>query len=157
MHPNGVALALGLGQQFDPVAKLSRQPNIQQRHLGDALNVDRLEVRREAERDARLWDLRVDATRLVARWIWAQARATATASDVEAVDRLVGVLRVREQEGEGSRFDRLRMEQELADLQQVATSAAICGTVASVPSAYDTTPSLSGGGIAIQCPGKNAL
>jgi cobalt-zinc-cadmium efflux system outer membrane protein len=79
----------------------------------------------EAERDARLWDLRVEATRLVARWVWAEQRATATASDVEAVARLVEVLRVREREGEGSRFDRLRMEQELADLQQVATSAAI--------------------------------
>jgi cobalt-zinc-cadmium efflux system outer membrane protein len=79
----------------------------------------------EAERDARLWDLRVEATRLVARWIWAQERTAATTADVEAVARLVEVLRVREREGEGSRFDRLRVEQELAELQQVATTAAI--------------------------------
>lgn len=79
----------------------------------------------EAERDARLWHLRSDATRAVARWAWAQDRATAAASDVQAVARLVDILRVREREGEGSRFDRLRVEQELAELQQMATSAAI--------------------------------
>jgi cobalt-zinc-cadmium efflux system outer membrane protein len=79
----------------------------------------------EAERDARLWDLRVEATRLVAWWIWAQQREAATTADVEAVAGLVEVLRVREREGEGSRFDRLRVEQELAELQQVAITAAI--------------------------------
>lgn len=79
----------------------------------------------EAEKDARLWDLQSDATRAVARWAWAQERATAAASDVQAVARLVDILRVREREGEGSRFDRLRVEQELAELQQIATSAAI--------------------------------
>lgn len=79
----------------------------------------------DAERDARLWELRVDATRLVARWIWAQERAETAAADVQAVARLVDVLRVREREGEGSRFDRLRVEQELAELQQMATASAI--------------------------------
>jgi outer membrane protein TolC len=79
----------------------------------------------EAQRDARLWDLRIEATRLVTRWAWAQERAATTAADVQAVARLVEVLRVREREGEGSRFDRLRVEQELAELQQVAVSSSI--------------------------------
>lgn len=79
----------------------------------------------EAERDVRLWDLRVEATRLVTRWLWAQARVEATSADVQAVDRLVGLLRVREREGEGSRFDRLRAEQELAEVTQAAVTAAI--------------------------------
>jgi outer membrane protein, heavy metal efflux system len=77
----------------------------------------------EAERDARLWDLRVDATRLVARWASAQERAATAAADVEAVARLVEILRVREREGEGSRFDRLRTEQELASLRHAAVAA----------------------------------
>ena len=79
----------------------------------------------EAERDARLWDLRVEAARLVNRWLWAQARVEATTADTQAVARLVEVLRVREREGEGSRFDRLRAEQEVAELKQAAVSAAI--------------------------------
>jgi outer membrane protein, heavy metal efflux system len=79
----------------------------------------------EAERDARLWDLRADAARLVSRWLWAQARVEATAADVLAADRLVEVLRIREREGEGSRFDRLRAEQEVAELKQAAVAAAI--------------------------------
>ena len=79
----------------------------------------------EAERDVRLWDLRVEATRLVTRWLWAQARVEATAGDTQAVDRLVGLLRVREREGEGSRFDRLRAEQELAELKQAAVTASV--------------------------------
>lgn len=77
----------------------------------------------EAERDARLWELRVDATRLVAEWVSAQERARAAADDVQTVAQLVDVLRVREREGEGSRFDRLRVEQELAELRQVAVAA----------------------------------
>jgi cobalt-zinc-cadmium efflux system outer membrane protein len=79
----------------------------------------------EAERDARLWDLRIQATRAVARWAWARARLGAAASDVEVVARLVDVLRAREQEGEGSRFDRLRVEHELAELRHSAVVAAV--------------------------------
>lgn len=79
----------------------------------------------EAGRDARLWALRVEAAGLVNRWLWAQARAEATTADTQAVERLVEVLRVREREGEGSRFDRLRAEQEVAELKQAAIGAAI--------------------------------
>jgi cobalt-zinc-cadmium efflux system outer membrane protein len=79
----------------------------------------------EAERDARLWELRAEATRLVSRLQAAQLRAQAAAADVDPVERLIGILRVREQEGEGSRFDRLRAEQERADLRQAAVSADI--------------------------------
>jgi len=79
----------------------------------------------EAERDARLWELRTDATRLVARLLAAQARVEAAGDDRQAVEQLIGVLRVREREGEGSRFDRLRAEQELAELKQAAVAAAV--------------------------------
>lgn len=77
----------------------------------------------EAERDARLWELRAEASQLVSRLQAAQLRARAAAADVSAVERLTGILRVREQEGEGSRFDRLRAEQELAELRQAAVTA----------------------------------
>ena len=41
------------------------------------------------------------------------------------VERLIEILRTREREGEGSRFDRLRAEQELRDARQLVTSAAV--------------------------------
>jgi outer membrane protein, heavy metal efflux system len=79
----------------------------------------------EAERDARLWELRAEATRLVSRLQAAQLRAEAAAADVVAVERLIDILRVREREGEGSRFDRLRAEHELAELNHAAVAADI--------------------------------
>ena len=81
----------------------------------------------EAERDGRLWQLRADARSLVARLLAEQEKLEASALTVRDVDRIIGLLRIREQEGEGSRFDRLRAEQELADARQIALEAAASG------------------------------
>ncbi|MEO5818910.1 MAG: TolC family protein [Vicinamibacteraceae bacterium] len=72
----------------------------------------------EAERDVRLWQLRADAARATARLTAAHARVEATRAVATRVEGLLAVLRVREQEGEGSRFDRLRAELELADIRR---------------------------------------
>lgn len=77
----------------------------------------------EAERDARLWLLRSDAAAAVARVVAGQARLESARGQVREVERLIEILRRREREGEGSRFDRLRAEQELRDASQVVTSA----------------------------------
>jgi cobalt-zinc-cadmium efflux system outer membrane protein len=79
----------------------------------------------EAERDARLWTLRAEAGAAAARLAAAQARLEAAQTHAREVERLVDVLRIREREGEGSRFDRLRAEQELRDARLLATSAAV--------------------------------
>ena len=79
----------------------------------------------EAERDARLWALRTDAAAAVATLTTAQARLEAAQAHTREVERLIDILRTREREGEGSRFDRLRAEQELRDTRQLATSAAV--------------------------------
>ena len=79
----------------------------------------------EAEGDARLWTLRADAAAAVVRLTTAQARLNATQAHTRDVERLIEILRAREREGEGSRFDRLRAEQELRDTRQLATSAAV--------------------------------
>jgi cobalt-zinc-cadmium efflux system outer membrane protein len=78
----------------------------------------------EAERDARLWQLRADAQALVARLLAEQERLDATRANVREIERIIGLLHIREKEGEGSRFDRLRAEQELAEAQQLALDAA---------------------------------
>jgi outer membrane protein TolC len=78
----------------------------------------------EAERDGRLWQLRADARTLVARLLAEQERFEASAVMIRDVERIIGLLRIREKEGEGSRFDRLRAEQELADARQISVEAA---------------------------------
>jgi cobalt-zinc-cadmium efflux system outer membrane protein len=79
----------------------------------------------EAERDVRLWLLRSDAAAAVARLVAEQSRLDVAQAHAREVERLIEILRTREREGEGSRFDRLRAEQELRDARQLATSAAV--------------------------------
>jgi cobalt-zinc-cadmium efflux system outer membrane protein len=79
----------------------------------------------EAERDARLWLLRTDAAAAVAALTAAEARLDAARAQGREVARLLEIIRTREREGEGSRFDSLRAEQELRDTRQLATSAAV--------------------------------
>jgi outer membrane protein, heavy metal efflux system len=79
----------------------------------------------EADRDVRLWALRSDAAAAAARLVAEQARLDLAQGHVREVERLIEILRTREREGEGSRFDRLRAEQELRDARQLETSAAV--------------------------------
>ena len=79
----------------------------------------------EAERDVRLTHLRSEAATAVARLVAEQARLELAQAHTREVERLIEILRTREREGEGSRFDRLRAEQELRDTRQLATSAAV--------------------------------
>jgi cobalt-zinc-cadmium efflux system outer membrane protein len=78
----------------------------------------------ETERDVRLWELRSEAAAAVARLIAEQARHDYSQALVREIERLIEILRTREREGEGSRFDRVRAEQELRDTQQIVTAAA---------------------------------
>jgi cobalt-zinc-cadmium efflux system outer membrane protein len=79
----------------------------------------------EADRDARLWLLRSEAASAVARVVAGQARVESARAQVREIERLIEILRTREREGEGSRFDRLRAEQELRETSQLAASAAV--------------------------------
>ena len=69
----------------------------------------------EAQRDVALWALRADAEVTVARLVAEQDRVMVAQAAVTEIQRLLEILRIREREGEGSRYDRLRAEQELAD------------------------------------------
>jgi outer membrane protein TolC len=84
----------------------------------------------EADRDARLWVLRAEARAVVARLAAEQRRREAAESYARDVERLIEILCTREREGEGSRFDRLRAEQELRDARQLVTSAAVAAAEA---------------------------
>ncbi len=77
----------------------------------------------EARRDLRLANLRADARAAVARLSSWQARTEAVGRHARELARLIEILQTREREGEGSRFDRLRAEQELREAQQQAAAA----------------------------------
>ena len=79
----------------------------------------------EADTHARLWILRSDAATAVARLAAEQQRQQVAVAYVREVERLIEVLRTREREGEGSRFDRLRAEQELREARQSVTAAVV--------------------------------
>jgi cobalt-zinc-cadmium efflux system outer membrane protein len=71
----------------------------------------------EADREAALWWLRSDLRAAFYRMLAAQERVRALSSAAGEVDRLTGILRRREDQGEGSRYDRMRAEREGAELR----------------------------------------
>jgi outer membrane protein TolC len=79
----------------------------------------------DAERDARLWQLRANAEVTMARHVTEQERVALARATIADMERLIDILRTREREGEGSRFDRLRAEHELVDVRASATAAEI--------------------------------
>ncbi len=70
-----------------------------------------------AQADAELHDFEVALRLTFTDLLLAQERAAAIDAGVLELRRLVELLRVREQEGEGSRFDRQRAEREVADVE----------------------------------------
>ena len=74
--------------------------------------------------------LRAEAAAAVARLAAEQARAAAAQAQIREVERLIEILRTREREGEGSRFDRVRAEQELRDTRQALTDAIVAAAEA---------------------------
>jgi len=77
----------------------------------------------DANREAALWSLRSDLRIAFYRMVAAQERARLVTSGIDQVQQLAQVLRRREEEGEGSRYDRLRSERELAELRTDLTAA----------------------------------
>ena len=69
----------------------------------------------EAESAALLWSLRSDARLAFYRLLADQRRETVLGDGLRDLEEVIRVLRAREQEGEGSRYDRLRAERELAE------------------------------------------
>ena len=76
-----------------------------------------------ANREATLWSLRSDLRQAFYRMVAAQERMRLLAAGVGEVEQLIGILRKREQEGEGSRYDRMRAERETAELRTDVVAA----------------------------------
>ena len=77
----------------------------------------------DANREAALWSLRSDLRVAFYRMVAAQAQANTVSTGAAEVDQLIRLLRKREEEGEGSRYDRIRAERELTELRIDLTGA----------------------------------
>ena len=71
---------------------------------------------RAAEADARLLAVEAELRLVFADLLLAQERVRSLAAGAGRLDGLIAVLRTREEQGEGSRFDRLRAEREAAEV-----------------------------------------
>jgi cobalt-zinc-cadmium efflux system outer membrane protein len=77
----------------------------------------------DSNREAVTWSLRSDLRIAFFRMVAAQERVGIISSRIREVEELVRVLRRREEEGEGSRYDRLRAEREVIELRADLTTA----------------------------------
>jgi cobalt-zinc-cadmium efflux system outer membrane protein len=71
----------------------------------------------EADGAARVWEIRSSLRTAYNRALAAQIQEDLIASSLAEVETIIQLLRTREQEGEGSRYDRMRVERETADLR----------------------------------------
>jgi cobalt-zinc-cadmium efflux system outer membrane protein len=84
----------------------------------------------EANREATLWSLRSDVRVAFYRMIASQYRLRILSTGTHEVEQLIRILRQREDEGEGSRYDRLRAEREAAELRtDITTSRSLIAAV----------------------------
>lgn len=77
----------------------------------------------DANREAALWSMRSDLRLAFYRMVAAQERVRLLSASGGEVEGLIRILRQREQEGEGSRYDRLRAEREIAELRTDVVAA----------------------------------
>jgi cobalt-zinc-cadmium efflux system outer membrane protein len=77
----------------------------------------------DSNRKAALWSLRSDLRIAFYRMVASQQRVELLSSRISETEALTRILRQREEEGEGSRYDRLRAERELAELRTDLTLA----------------------------------
>lgn len=77
----------------------------------------------DANREAALWSLRSDLRLAFYRMVASQERLRLLSTGASDIQQLIGILRQREDEGEGSRYDRLRAEREAAELRVDVTVA----------------------------------
>lgn len=104
----------------------------------------------QADRDALLWSLQSDIRVTFYRAVAAQERARQITAAIADVEQLIRVLRQRETEGEGSRYDRLRAERELTELRtdlvtaQSWAAAARARLTGFLPEGSASVPQVSG-------------
>src|SRR6266545_3761541 len=77
----------------------------------------------EAETSVVLWGLRSDVRVAFYRMMAAQRRQNVLADGLKDLEGIIRILRTRESEGEGSKYDRLRAEREMAEYRSLLALA----------------------------------
>lgn len=77
----------------------------------------------DANREGVLWSLRSELRVAFYQMLAAQERVRLISASAGDVDQLIRILRQREDEGEGSRYDRIRAEREVAELRTDVVAA----------------------------------
>ena len=132
--PNPAAVASREGAGYAAFYQLEQQLPISGRR-GVLKRVGSAAISAEqAAADGALWRLRADVRAAFYRLLGAQMRQNIFSSGTQELEDVIKILRTREAEGEGSRYDRLRAERELAEYrsQLAATRAEVAQARASL-------------------------
>lgn len=149
LWPNpAVALSRESVASTDDIFLVGRQElpiSGRRRHL---LTAGRLAVQAaDAEATFQIRQLQAEVRRAFAALIAAQDRESILARAAEDLRALIAILRAREEAGEGSRYDRLRGQRALADLESEQAAAAIARARARAALAAFLGPGVAAGGL----------
>src|SRR5215216_2366571 len=123
--PNPIALASREGAGYASFFQIEQQlPISGRRNFLKQAGAVAVQVT-QAESATLLWSLRTDFRVAFYRLLAAQTRESVLSEAMGELEGVIKILRTREQEGEGSRYDRLRAERELAEYRsQIAIARA---------------------------------
>lgn len=112
-NPNAIATREGAGYaaffQLEQQLPLSGRRGLLKQAGSEAVNA------MEAQYAATLWSVRSDLRLAFYRLVASQRREAILGEGLHDLESVIDVLRTREKEGEGSRYDRLRAEREIAE------------------------------------------
>ncbi|MEO5924802.1 MAG: TolC family protein [Bryobacteraceae bacterium] len=117
LWPNPVAAYSRETVGFTEFAQLEQQLPISRRLGFERQAMEPARVSTEAQGLARIWDARASLRMAFYRALTAQQQADVIRAGLTQIGSIIDLLRVREQQGEGSRYDRVRIEREAADLR----------------------------------------
>lgn len=123
LWPNPVAVYTRETVGFNEFAQAEQQLPISGRLRLIAKAADPAREAAEADGAARVWEIRSNLRLAFQRTLAAQRQEEILQTSLGEVQDVIRLLQTREQEGEGSRYDRMRVERETADLRADAAVA----------------------------------
>lgn len=117
LWPNPIAAYSRETVGFTEFMQIEQQLPISRRLGFERQSMEPARAASEAQGQARIWDARSSLRMAFYRALSAQQQAEVFRTGLAQIDSIISLLRTREQEGEGSRYDRVRVERETADLR----------------------------------------
>jgi outer membrane protein, heavy metal efflux system len=117
LWPNPIAAYSRETVGFTEFAQIEQQLPISRRLGFERQAMEPARAAAEAEGLARIWQARSSLRAAFYRALTAQQQAGVIRTGLTQIGTIIELLRVREQQGEGSRYDRVRVEREAADLR----------------------------------------